>query len=51
MKLKMKMKKRNPDCTTCLWEYICDWNREDCRYVPERGADNDERHIDQIHGR
>lgn len=27
---------RERDCTTCLWEYMCDWSGEDCQYTPER---------------
>lgn len=27
---------KNHDCTTCLWEYMCDWSGEECRYVPEK---------------
>ena len=30
---------KNPDCTTCLWEYMCDWDRSDCRYTPEKEVD------------
>lgn len=50
MKSKMNLKMKNPDCTTCLWEYACDWNEKECRYVPERGANNDERNADPVHG-
>ena len=25
------------DCTTCLWEYSCDWIQDDeCNYIEER---------------
>ena len=24
-----------PDCPGCLWEYMCDWSREDCQYTPD----------------
>jgi len=23
------------DCTTCLWELICDWHPEECHYIPD----------------
>ena len=24
------------DCTTCLWEYMCDWDNERCTYVKDK---------------
>ena len=42
------MKEHN--CTACLWEYMCDWDKKNCRYVPEKEVDGDERDIGQIHG-
>lgn len=32
-----------PDCPGCLWEYMCDWDEKECRYVPERGANEDDK--------
>lgn len=46
----MKMTMTNPDCTACLWEYACDWDKRDCRYTPEKGADDDQRDVDPVHG-
>lgn len=40
-----------PDCPGCLWEYMCDWSGENCRYVPEKEVDGDKRDIGQIYGR
>lgn len=34
---------REHNCTTCLWEYMCDWAEKECRYVPERGANEDDK--------
>ena len=30
------------NCTTCLWEYSCDWSEEDCEYIEDE-AEEDER--------
>ena len=24
------------DCTTCLWEYMCDWDKDRCTYVKDK---------------
>lgn len=24
------------DCTTCLWEYMCDWDKDSCTYVKDK---------------
>lgn len=42
-KLKKLQEERKCDCTTCLWEYMCDWDEKECRYVPERGANEDDK--------
>lgn len=26
---------REHNCTVCLWEYMCDWDEKECRYVPD----------------
>lgn len=31
---------RAHSCTTCLWEYMCDWDRSDCRYRSEKESDD-----------
>lgn len=24
------------DCTTCLWKYMCDWDKDSCTYVKDK---------------
>lgn len=45
------VRQMQPDCPGCLWEYMCDWSGEDCRYTPEKGVDDDQRDVDPVHGR
>ena len=36
MAVKITRRASDSDCTNCLWEYMCDWNKDNCDYIPDR---------------